>query len=95
MVADFGSGYLKKQHRWSMKEPKMFESGNCGTESGLLEQGRLWQSASCETETGLLRGTKIVKGKLVAMCELWNRNWPAEEIKGPTNCFLELTNFEL
>jgi hypothetical protein len=23
MVADFGSGYLKKQQRWSMKEPKI------------------------------------------------------------------------
>jgi hypothetical protein len=93
MVADFGSGYLKKQQRWSMKEPKMFESGNCGTESGLLEQGRLWQSASCETETGLLRGTKIVKGKLVAMCELWNRNWPAEETKMVGGSLLQLVSW--
>jgi hypothetical protein len=23
MVTDFGSGYLKKQQRWSMKEPKI------------------------------------------------------------------------
>jgi hypothetical protein len=46
-----------------------------------MEQGRLWQSASCETETGLLKGIKMVKGKLVAICELWNRNWPAEETK--------------
>lgn len=86
MVADFGSGYLKKQQRWSMKEPKIvwiweLWNRNWLAEEIKMEQGRLWQSASCETETGLLKGTKMVKGKLVAICELWNRNWPAEETK--------------
>jgi hypothetical protein len=56
MVADFGSGYLKKQQRWSTKEPK--DCLNLGiveqkwpAEEIRMEQGRLWQSVSCETET--------------------------------------------